>query len=219
MRLPLAPGRRVHGRLPPACHPVTILIRTARGCWMRSPPVAGLVRRPSLSARAWTWIPCCAASACSPGRALSSAVRAAGACISPDSRPDPGSGLLAFVIGQFLLRKVLTMRGYDPAAFEALFTATIAASAALTGLLFVAISINLKLIVEERNVLATRAAETLATMLLVVVASAITLIPQNTRLMGVEILVVVLPVLLATVARQPVQRRQNPADPLYWTIS
>jgi len=111
------------------------------------------------------------------------------------------------------------MRGYDPAAFEALFTATIAASAALTGLLFVAISINLKLIVEDQKVLATRAAETLAMMLLVVVASAITLIPQNTRLMGVEILVLVLPVLVVTVTRQIVQRRQNPADPLYWTVS
>jgi hypothetical protein len=110
------------------------------------------------------------------------------------------------------------MRGYDPAVFEAFFTATIAASAALTGLLFVALSINLKKILDEKA-LTTRAAETLAAMLLVVVASAVTLIPQSIRLMGLEILIAVVPMLIVTVTRQIIQRRQRRDDPLYWTIS
>lgn len=111
------------------------------------------------------------------------------------------------------------MRGYDPAGFEALFTATITAAAALTGLLFVAISINLNKIVKEEKVLATRAAETLAMLLVVVVTSAFTLIPQSIRLMGAEILILVVPMLAVTTARQVIQRRQKPTDPLYWTIS
>ena len=42
------------------------------------------------------------------------------------------------------------MRGYDPAAWEPFFVALISAAAALTGLLFVAVSINLDKIVKGR---------------------------------------------------------------------
>lgn len=111
------------------------------------------------------------------------------------------------------------MRGYDPAVFEAFFTAIIAAAAALTGLLFVAISINLDKIVKEQKSLSTRAAEALATLLLVVVTSAVALIPQSTRLMGLEILILAVPILAITVSKQIIQRRQSRDDPLYWTIS
>jgi hypothetical protein len=111
------------------------------------------------------------------------------------------------------------MRGYDPAVFEAFFTAIIAAAAALTGLLFVAISINLDKIVKDEKTLSTRAAEALATLLLVVVTSAVALIPQSTRLMGLEILILALPILGLTVSKQVIQRRQRSSDPLYWTIS
>lgn len=41
------------------------------------------------------------------------------------------------------------MLGYAPAAWTAFFTAMIAAAAALTGLLFVAVSINLALILKD----------------------------------------------------------------------
>jgi hypothetical protein len=111
------------------------------------------------------------------------------------------------------------MRGYDPAVFEAFFTAIIAAAAALTGLLFVAISINLDKIVKDEKTLSTRAAEALAALLLVVVTSAVALIPQSTRLMGLEILILALPILGLTVSKQVIQRRQRSSDPLYWTIS
>ncbi|HYB18956.1 MAG TPA: hypothetical protein VEF71_26295 [Streptosporangiaceae bacterium] len=111
------------------------------------------------------------------------------------------------------------MRGYDLAAWEPFFSAMIAAAAALTGLLFVAVSINLDRILKGGKFLPTRAAETLATLLLVVASSAFTLVPQGTRLVGLEILIIVVPMLVVTVRSQLAQRRRNPNDPLLWTIS
>jgi modulator of FtsH protease len=99
------------------------------------------------------------------------------------------------------------------------FTAMIAAAAALTGLLFVAVSINLAEILKGGKFLSARAAETLATLLLVVVSSALTLIPQNIRLIGLEIVIVVVPMLVITIRSQLGYWRQNRADPLQWTIS
>jgi hypothetical protein len=111
------------------------------------------------------------------------------------------------------------MRGYDLAAWEPFFSAIIAAAAALTGLLFVAVSINLDRILKRGQFLPARAAETLATLLLVVAASALTLVPQGVRLIGVEILVIVVPMLVITIRNQLRQRRRNPDDPVLWTIS
>jgi hypothetical protein len=48
------------------------------------------------------------------------------------------------------------MRGYDPADWEPFFTALIAAAAALTGLLFVAVSINLNQILQHAKFLPAR---------------------------------------------------------------
>jgi hypothetical protein len=87
------------------------------------------------------------------------------------------------------------MRAYDPAAWVPFFTAMIAAAAALTGLLFVAVSINLVRMLDAARGLPARSAETLATLLLVVVSSALALIPQSTRLLGLEIVIVVVPML------------------------
>ena len=56
-------------------------------------------------------------------------------------------------------------------------------------------------------------------MLLVVVGSAITLIPQGTRLMGAEIAVVAVPMMAFTTWHQLAYRRRNPGDPLVWTVS
>ena len=111
------------------------------------------------------------------------------------------------------------MRGYDPAAWEPFFSAIIAAAAALTGLLFVAVSINLDRILKGGKFLPARAAETLATLLLVVASSALTLVPQNIRLVGVEILVIVVPMLVITIRSQLSHRRRNRDDPVLWTIS
>jgi len=111
------------------------------------------------------------------------------------------------------------MRGYDPAAWEPFFTAIIAAAAGLTGLLFVAVSINLDKILKGAGFLPARAAETLATLLLVVVSSALALVPQSTRLLGLEILIVVVPMLVITVRSQLAYRRRSRDDPLLWTVS
>jgi len=111
------------------------------------------------------------------------------------------------------------MRGYDPAAWEPFFSAIIAAAAALTGLLFVAVSINLDRIIKGGKFLPARAAETLATLLLVVASSALTLVPQNIRLVGAEILVIVVPMLVITVGNQLGHRRRNRDDPVLWTVS
>ena len=63
------------------------------------------------------------------------------------------------------------MRGYDPADWEPFFAALIAAAAALTGLLFVAVSINLDKILKRAEFLPARSAETMATLLFVVVST------------------------------------------------
>jgi hypothetical protein len=111
------------------------------------------------------------------------------------------------------------MRGYDLADWEPFFSAIIAAAASLTGLLFVAVSINLDRILKGGKFLPSRAAETLAILLLVVASSGLTLIPQGTRLVGVEILIVAVPTLAITVWTQIAHRRRNRNDPVLWTIS
>jgi hypothetical protein len=111
------------------------------------------------------------------------------------------------------------MRGYDLAAWEPFFSTIIAAAAALTGLLFVAVSINLDRILKSAKFLSTRAIETLAILLLVVSSSALALVPQNIRVIGAEILTIAVPMLVITVRSQLGQRRRHPDDPLLWTLS
>ena len=105
------------------------------------------------------------------------------------------------------------MRGYDLADWEPFFSAIIAAAAALTGLLFVAVSINLDRIVKGGKFLAARAAETLATLLLVLASAALTLVPQSVGLVGIEILIIAVPMLAIAVRSQLRQRRRNPTIP------
>lgn len=111
------------------------------------------------------------------------------------------------------------MRSYDPAGWEPFFTAVIAAAAALTGLLFVAVSINLDRIVKGGTNLTARAAETLAVLLFVLVSSALTLVPQSTLLLGLEILAVVVPMLAVTVSSQIRWLRQSSRVPVSWSVS
>lgn len=110
------------------------------------------------------------------------------------------------------------MASYDPAHWGDFFIAIVGATAALTGLLFVAVSINLSAILKSPP-LPERAAETLASLLFVVISSAVALIPQATWVMGLEIAIIVLPLLTVTVRLQVRQRRRNPDQPLYWSVS
>jgi hypothetical protein len=179
------------------------------------------------------------------------------------------------------------VHGYDPAAWTAFFTAVTAAAAALTGLLFVAVSINLENIIgattkdaakvaaqgtaggategtangatqgtangatqgtangatqgtangatqgtaggatgstadratQGTTMLPARAAETLATLLFVVIISALALVPQDVELLGAEILLISVPLTVITVRNQLKFRRQNPDSPLLWSAS
>ncbi len=111
------------------------------------------------------------------------------------------------------------MRAYDASYWTAYFAALIGAAAALTGLLFVAVSINLDNILKGGRLLTARAAETLALLLLVLSVAALALVPQSSRLVGLEILVVSLPLLVVTSTSQLRHRRANPGDPLLWTVS
>ncbi len=94
------------------------------------------------------------------------------------------------------------MHGNDPAAWAAFFTAVTGAAAALVGLLFVAVSINLDHILKSKTMLPARAAETLAVLLFVVISSALALVPQDVELLGAEILVIAVPLTAITVRSQ-----------------
>lgn len=78
------------------------------------------------------------------------------------------------------------MYAYDPSEWSDLFVAVAGASAALAGLLFVAISINLDRILSERG-LPERALEAVLLLVAVLVISIIGLIPgQSDGVLGVE---------------------------------
>jgi modulator of FtsH protease len=68
------------------------------------------------------------------------------------------------------------MRSYQPADWHDLFVASAGAAAALTGLIFVAVSINLAQILADRK-LPTRAAETLSILVGLVLLSVFMLVP------------------------------------------
>ena len=107
---------------------------------------------------------------------------------------------------------------YDLAAWDSFFVAEVGAAAALTGLLFVAVSNNLDRILQFPK-LPARAAETLALLLLVVVIASLALVPQSVHAFGLESLAVAggaMAVLL------PVQIRHgpdSPDDPIWWFLS
>lgn len=80
------------------------------------------------------------------------------------------------------------MAAYNAAEWSDLFVACAGAAAALTGLLFVAISINLERILELSG-LVERALESLVLLLGILVVSVIGLIPgQGRRALGIELL-------------------------------
>jgi len=108
---------------------------------------------------------------------------------------------------------------YSPADWAGFFTAVTGAAAALTGLLFVAVSINLDKIINGISMLPTRAAETMAVLLFVVVSAALALVPQNIRLLGAEILVMSIPLTVVTTRNQLRFLRRNPDLPVYWSVS
>jgi len=110
------------------------------------------------------------------------------------------------------------VNAYAPAPWQNFFTAEVGAAAALTGLLFVAVSINLKQILSFPK-LPARAAETLSLLLLVVTISSLALAPQTPEAFGIEVStcagLMSLAVLLVQVRHGP----DDPADPAWWFLS
>jgi hypothetical protein len=108
------------------------------------------------------------------------------------------------------------VNGYSPAEWQDFFVASVGASAALLGLLFVTISINLEHILRFPH-LPGRAAGTLGTLLSVLVVGSFALVPgQALPTLASEIVVTG-----AVVAFQAVWvslRKRTPGDPLTWTL-
>jgi len=104
---------------------------------------------------------------------------------------------------------------YDPSQWSDLFVATAGASAALAGLVFVAVSINIDRILGEAG-LPDRALETVLLLLSVVLVSVVGLIPgQSSGALGAELLFVSLTVALV-VYRLPTIGSANFAPPRSW---
>ncbi len=94
------------------------------------------------------------------------------------------------------------MFAYDPSEWSDLFVATAGASAALAGLVFVAVSINLDRILGEAG-LPDRALETLLLLVAVLLVSIVGLIPgQSSGALGAELLFVSLTI-ATVIARLP----------------
>jgi hypothetical protein len=91
---------------------------------------------------------------------------------------------------------------YDPSEWADLFVATAGASAALAGLVFVAVSINIERILSFPG-LPERSLETLLFLVSVLLVSLVGLVPQQGHVaLGLELLIVTL-VIDAIVLRQP----------------
>ena len=94
------------------------------------------------------------------------------------------------------------MTAYDTADWHDLLVASAGAAAALTGLVFVAVSINIDRILRHKG-LPERGLQTVLVLLGAVVVSLFGLIPQSTTALGVELLVtgLVLAAFFAATAR------------------
>jgi modulator of FtsH protease len=83
---------------------------------------------------------------------------------------------------------VIPEAAYAPAQWSSFFSAEVSAAAALTGLLFVAVSINLSKIIAFSQ-LAPRAAKALVTLMGVLFAATLGLMPgQPTKCLGIELM-------------------------------
>jgi hypothetical protein len=107
---------------------------------------------------------------------------------------------------------------YDPSKWTDLFVGTAGASAALAGLVFVAVSINVDRILKLEG-LPERALETVLLLLSVVLISVVGLIPgQSTAALGAELLAlgIAFGTVIARLASRSMPRGAQPAS---WLIS
>jgi hypothetical protein len=109
------------------------------------------------------------------------------------------------------------MSPYATAGWETFFVAEVGAAAALTGLLFVAVSINLAKVLAFPQ-LPGRAGESLMMLMSVLVIASFGLIPGQPRVaLGAEILAVAALVWICPMVLQ--KRAVVPNAPLHWTLT
>jgi len=108
---------------------------------------------------------------------------------------------------------------YDPSEWHDLFVAAAGASAALLGLLFVAVSINLERILKFEG-LPGRALEALMQLTCVLLVSLAGLVPGQSHVaLGLELLLIVA-IIAVIVVRQPVVvTDETGREPLSWKVS
>jgi len=110
------------------------------------------------------------------------------------------------------------MTAMQAAPWHDLFVAIAGAAAALTGLLFVAVSINLSQILSFRS-LPTRAAETLSLLVGLLLVSVFVLVPGQPRAaLGGEILALGL-VLAGVLLTRRLRLPRGKEDPATWTVT
>ncbi len=110
------------------------------------------------------------------------------------------------------------MTAYDPTEWHDLFVATAGASAALAGLVFVAVSINIERILKYPG-LPERALETVLLLLGVLLVSIVGLVPaQSHAALGIELLVVSLAI-GGVIAALPATHETDEPKPRIWLWS
>lgn len=111
------------------------------------------------------------------------------------------------------------MIAYDPSEWSDFFVAAAGASAALLGLLFVAVSINLERILKFEG-LPGRALEALMQLTCVLLVSLAGLVPGQSHVaLGLELLAIVA-VILAIVLRQPILvADETGREPVSWKVT
>jgi peptidoglycan/LPS O-acetylase OafA/YrhL len=108
---------------------------------------------------------------------------------------------------------------YDPTEWHDLFVAVAGASAALAGLVFVAVSINIERILRYPG-LPERALETLLFLVLVLLISIVGLIPGQSHVaLGLELIVVVFGIAAVVFRLKTVQVQEGEESRRAWKIS